>query len=343
MLMGRLTLESIAELAGVSRSTVSRVVNNQSGVRTEVRERVLSVIDQTGYRPDPAARSLAGQRANIIGLVIAEPAQSLFADPYFPRLIQGITQASNARDLTLSLFLFHTKEEEAQLYPKIMGGRLFDGLIVTGTHMEDPLIPDLVENEVPFVLVGYHNNPKVNFIDADNITGAHTAVTHLIRLGYKRIGHITGDLSNYGACGRKEGYINALRDRGRPVEEDIIIEADYTEAGGYDAMVKLIAQNVDAVFIASDSMAQGAIRALNAHHIQIPEQVAIVSFDDLPPASRTVPTLTTIRQPIKRVGEMVVDTLMDILENGLLPARRLVLPTELVIRESCGAIKEKVS
>ena len=341
--MGRLTLESIAELAGVSRSTVSRVVNNQAGVRTEVRERVLSVIDQTGYRPDPAARSLAGQRANIIGLVIAEPAQSLFADPYFPRLIQGITQASNAKDLTLSLFLFHTKEEEAQLYPKIMGSRLFDGLIVTGTHMDDPLIPDLIENEVPFVLVGYHINPKVNFIDADNVTGAHTAVTHLIRLGYKRIGHITGDMSNYGARNRREGYINALKDRGRPVDEGIIIEADYSEASGYDAMEKLIAKNVDAVFIASDSMAQGAIRALHAHNIKIPDQIAIVSFDDLPPASRTVPALTTIRQPIKRVGEMVVDTLLDILENGLSPTRRLVLPTELVIRESCGALREKIS
>src|SRR5690606_14407510 len=127
--MTRLTLESIAELAGVSRSTVSRVVNNHVSVRPEVRERVLAVIEATGYQPDAAARRLAGQRANVIGLVIAEPAQSLFADPYFPRLIQGITQASNARDLTLSLFLFHTKEEEAQLYPKIMGGRLFDGLI----------------------------------------------------------------------------------------------------------------------------------------------------------------------------------------------------------------------
>ena len=95
-----------------------------------------------------------------------------------------------------------------------MGNRLFDGLIVTGTHMDDPLIPDLTDNQVPFVLVGYHDNPAVNFIDSDNVTGAHTAVSHLIRLGYKRIGHITGDINSYSAIHRREGYLNALRDRG---------------------------------------------------------------------------------------------------------------------------------
>ena len=341
--MGRQTLESIAELAGVSRSTVSRVVNNQAGVRTEVRDRVLSVIDQTGYRPNAAARSLAGQRTNIIGLVIAEPAQALFADPYFPRLIQGITQASNVKDLTLSLFLFHTKEEEAQLYPKIMGNRLFDGLIVTGTHMDDPLIPDLISNQVPFVLVGYHDNPNVNYIDSDNVTGAHTAVSHLIRLGYKKIGHITGDLNNYAAINRRDGYLNALRDRGQPIDHDIIVEADYSEVGAFNAMEHLITKDIDAVFVASDTMAQGAIRAIHTHNLQIPQDIAVVGFDDLIPAANTIPALTTVRQPIKRVGGMVVDTLMDILENGITPTRRLILPTELIIRESCGAIEKRNS
>ena len=341
--MGRQTLESIAELAGVSRSTVSRVVNNQAGVREEVRDRVMSVIDQTGYRPNAAARSLAGQRTNIIGLVIAEPAQALFADPYFPRLIQGITQASNVRDLTLSLFLFHTKEEEAQLYPKIMGNRLFDGLIVTGTHMDDPLIPDLISNQVPFVLVGYHDNPYVNYIDSDNVTGAHTAVSHLIRLGYKKIGHITGDINNYAATNRRDGYLNALRDRGRTIDRDIIVQGDYTETDAFNAMEHLLGKNVDAVFVASDMMAQGAIRAIHAHNLRIPDDIAVVGFDDLSPATNIVPSLTTVRQPIKRVGSMVVDTLIDILENGLAPTRRLVLPTELVIRESCGAIAKRNS
>ena len=337
--MEKQTVVSIAKLAGVSRSTVSRVINNQSGVRPEIRNRVQSVINETGYRPHPAARSLAGQRTDVIGLVIAEPAQSLFADPYFPRLIQGITQACNVRGLTLSLFLFHTKEEEARLYPKIMGNRLFDGLIVTGTRMHDPLIPDLLKNQVPFVMVGHHDNPNVNFIDADNLSGAHTAVSHLIRLGYQRIGHITGDLSNFAANRRREGYINALRDRGKAIDLDLIVEADFTDTTAFSAMEQLLPQNIDAVFVGSDTMAQGAIRALQTHNIKIPDEIAVVGFDDLHSQTSMVPKLTTIRQPIKRVGSMVVDTLMDVIENGITPARRLVLPTELIIRESCGALR----
>lgn len=340
--MTRLTLESIAELAGVSRSTVSRVVNNHVSVRQEVRERVLSVIEQTGYQPDAAARRLAGQRANVIGLVIAEPAQSLFADPYFPRLIQGITQACNPQELTLSLFLFHTKEEEASLYPKILRNNLFDGLIIAGMHVDDPLVAQLIENDIPFVTVGRHEHACVNFIDTDNVAGSHTAVTHLIRLGCQRIGHITGHLKNRGALDRQEGYLNALRDRGRTVDPRLIETGDFSEASAYEAMHRLLAKKVDGVFVASDTMALGALRALREANVKAPDEVAIIGFDDLPPATLSTPSLSTVRQPIRRVGHLAVETLLDVLDNGLQPARRIILPTELVVRESCGGARSGV-
>lgn len=338
--MTRLTLESIAELAGVSRSTVSRVVNNHVSVRPEVRERVLAVIEATGYQPDAAARRLAGQRANVIGLVIAEPAQALFADPYFPRLIQGITQACNLHELTLSLFLFHTKEEEANLYPRILHNNLFDGLIIAGMHMEDPLVTQLIKADTPFVTVGRHENPNVNFIETDNLAGAHTAVTHLIRLGRQQIGHITGHLNNRSAVDRQSGYINALRDRGLAVDPALIEEGDFSESSAYYAMQRLLAKNVDAVFAGSDSMALGALRALRDANVRVPQEVAIIGFDDLPPASLSIPPLSTIRQPIRRVGHLAVETLLDILDNGLVPARRVILPTELIIRGTCGGYTE---
>lgn len=334
--MTRFTLESIAELSGVSRSTVSRVVNNHISVRPEVRERVLAVIEQTGYQPDPAARRLAGQRANVIGLVIAEPAQALFADPYFPRLIQGITQACNPHEIALSLFLFHTKEEEANLYPKILRNNLFDGLIVAGNHIDDPLVPQLIENNIPFVAIGRHEHPDVNFIDTDNKAGAHTAVTHLIRLGRQRIAHITGHLNNRSAQDRQEGYRNALRDRGRTVDPTLTEIGDYTEASAYEAAHRLLAKNIDAIFVASDSMALGAMRALREANVAVPDDVAVVGFDDLPPAILAIPPLTTVRQPIRKVGALAVETLLDILDNGLKPARRIILPTELVVRNTCG-------
>ena len=139
--MNNLTLEKVAELAGVSRSTVSRVVNDQSGVREDVRRRVLQVIEETGYRPNIAARALASNRSGIISLVVPHAFSTLFTDPYFPRLTQGITLACNANDLSLTLFLFHNEEEEAKLTNRIANASLFDGVIMASSQYEDPLIP----------------------------------------------------------------------------------------------------------------------------------------------------------------------------------------------------------
>jgi LacI family transcriptional regulator len=335
--MGKLTLEEIGKLAGVSRSTVSRVINRHPNVRPEVRERVLKVVAETGYHPDPAARSLAGQRSGIIGLVVPLAVQRLFDDPYFARLIQGISRACNAHDYALSLILFHSKEEEAKLYPRISRNQLFDGIIVTATQVEDPLIPQLLANQVPFVLDGRHEDPRVSFVDTDNVAGAYTAVSHLIRLGRKRIATITGPLDNLAAMDRKQGYLSALRGHGRLIDEDVMVSGDYTEVSGYEAMRRLLPRKPDAVFVTSDTMALGALRALRGSGVKVPDDIALVGFDDLPQAATADPPLTTLRQAIQRRGVMEVETLIDILHNGLEPSRRLIVPAELVIRASCGA------
>jgi LacI family transcriptional regulator len=332
-----LTLERIGELAGVSRSTVSRVINNQPHVKPEVRDRVLKVVAETGYVPNPAARSLVSQRSGIIGLTIPLAIQSLFDDPYFSRLILGISRVSNAHDHVLSLFLFHSKEEEAKLYPKIERKQFLDGIIITATHVDDPLIPGLLANNVPFVLVGRHEDPRVSYVEPDNVAGAHTAVSHLMRLGYRHIATITGPLDNLAALDRKQGYMDALRDRGRLIDEALLVSGDYTAASGYEAMRRLLPHKPDAVFVASDTMALGALRALSVAGLTVPDDVAVVSFDDLPHATTSDPPLTTVRQPILRAGMLAVETLLDIMSNGLEPPRRIIMPTELVVRASCGS------
>ena len=148
------TLEKIGELAGVSRATVSRVVNNQPNVRSEIRQRVLDVIASTGYQPNLAARSLASNRTGVIGLVIPRMVQALFIDPYYPRLIQGISQASNDNDYILSLFLFHTAEEEQRLATRLVQRGLLDGAIVAASLIDDPLLPHLIDANMPFILIG---------------------------------------------------------------------------------------------------------------------------------------------------------------------------------------------
>lgn len=342
----KVTLKQVGEMAGVSISTVSRVLNNHTHVRPEVRDRVQQVIQETGYQPNPAARSLAGCKSRIIGLVIPETAYILFTDPYFARLIQGISEACKQYDYTLSLFLFHAVEDEVKIASRVLSHQLLDGLILTATQIEDPLVVQLVNMGMPFVVLGYHDVPQVSFVDADNYAGAYTAVSHFLRLGYKRIATIAGPATNLAAVQRKEGYLNALQNRGRIVDDSLIVESDYSEGGGYMAMEQLLPHHPDAVFVASDMMAQGALRALQAASYSVPQDIAIIGYDDLPIAARMVPSLTTIRQPIKRAGILAVETLLDILQHGAEPARRIILPTELVIRESCGKgvpIREEIS
>lgn len=338
--MSKLTLEEIAKLAGVSRSTVSRVVNNQASVKPEVRERVLQVIAETGYLPDPAARSLAGSRSGIIGLVVPRAIRFLFTDPYYPRLMQGVAQACNAHDYILSLFLFHTAAEEAKLTSRVLRNKLVDGVIVSALPMDDPFVAQLVEFNVPFVLIGRPNDesPEISFVNVDNVDGAFQATSHLLRLGRKRVAAITGPLNTTVGCDRKQGYLDALNSRGVTVDPALLAEGDFTEQGGFLAMQRLLPANPDAVFVASDTMAYGALRALRAANLSVPADVAVVGFDDLPSSPTTEPPLTTMRQPIRRLGSQAVENLIDIFNNGALPPRRTIAAAELVIRKSCGGI-----
>jgi LacI family transcriptional regulator len=333
----KLTIRQIAKLADVSRSTVSRVLNDHPNVKPQTRERVLQVVAETGFRPDPIARSLSGRRTDIVGLVIPLTIQSLFEDPFFPRLIQGISQGCNSHGYTLSLFLFHSPEEESELYYRISRKQLLDGVVVTATRTGASLIPRLLESQVPLVVQGRHEDPRVNYVDVDNKTGATMAVCHLLRLGYQRIATVAGPRDSTAAQDRQQGYLNALKDRGRLVDEALMVSGDFTQTGGYQTMQRLLPRKPDAVFVASDTMALGALQAIRGAGLTVPDDIALVSFDDLPQSTMVDPPLTTVRQPIQQAGVLAVKTLIDILQNGFDLPRRLILPTELVIRDSCGA------
>ncbi len=336
--MSELTLDDIAKQSGVSRSTVSRVINGQPYVRQEVRERVLRVIQETGFHPNIAARTLASQRSWMIGLVLPRSVSSFFTDPYFPRLTQGIARACNQHNYTLNLFLISSPDDEDKIYPRISRKGFLDGILVQSGQVGDQLIERLINLTMPVVVAGrpFHAS-DVSYLDVDNVKAAFDAVTHLIWLGYRRIGTITGALSSTASLDRKEGYLRALLDHGLTVDKNLIVEGDFTEASGYTAMQQLITAQPDAVFAASDVMAFGAMRAVHEMGLRIPEDIAFVGFDDLPPATLADPPLTTIHQPIVEFGEKAVEILIDLIENGVKPPRRVIMDTELVVRESCGA------
>jgi LacI family transcriptional regulator len=333
-----LTLEDIAKQAGVSRSTASRVVNDDPNVSDTVRHKVQEVILSTGYHPHAAARSLASHRSSMIGLVLPRTVSNFFTDPYFPRLTQGVAQACNQNNLTLGLFLLETKDDEKRIFPLISHKGLLDGILLQTARLGDELIDRLVNSDIPVVIAGRPFNAHgISYIDVDNVNAAHNAVCHLVQLGYRRIGTITGLMNSTAGIDRKEGYLQAIADQGWDVDETLIVDGDFSEESGYIAMQRLLPHKPDAIFAASDTMAIGAIRAVREAGLRVPEDIAFVGFDDLPIASLSDFKLTTVHQPIIQFGAKAVDTLIDLIENGIKPHRTVIMDTELIIRDSCGA------
>ena len=332
--MKRLTLNEIGTLAGVSRATVSRVINNYPHITPEVRERVQKIVQETGFQPNRIARSLVSDRSGIIGLVIPSDVRAVFSDPYFARLIQGITRATNRRKLTLSLFLFHSIEEETETTRSILTTGLLDGLIITADRKEDPLLAQLAGHDLPFIVIGRPDSTaNLLYVNADNVQGAFMATQHLISLGRQRIAIIVSDQNTAGQD-RYMGYRNALQTYNMNFDAGLVAFGDFSLESGYEAMQQLIPQKPDAVFVSSDTMALGAQRAIREAGLRMPHDIAIVGFDDLPPAIHGEPQLTTIRQPIEQMGIVAVDLLSDILDGTIKSLVPIILPVELIIRAS---------
>jgi LacI family transcriptional regulator len=336
------TLEEVAKQAGVSRSTVSRVINDQPNVRPETRERVWQAIRKSGYRPHAVARSLVTNRTQIIGMLIPETVTTLFADPFFPLLLRGATEACNAHHYQLMLSLFTSRSADQDMYQRVLGNGYLDGAIVASAAADDPLIPSLLHDRIRLVSVGRYTDQRVPYVDVDNVGGARMAVEHLIRLGHRRIAIITGRLDMTHAQDRLSGYKDALQAHHIPLDEGLVAEGDYSENSGMAAMRQLLDAAPTAVFVSSDSMAIGALKALHEVGLSVPQQIALVGFDNIPLAAAMQPPLTTIRQPIERLGALAVDLLISMLEgppDASAAVQRIVLPTELVIRQSCGALQ----
>jgi len=337
--VAELTLEDIARRAGVSRSTVSRVINRQPNVRKAVRERVLRVIEETGFHPNAAARTLASQRSFMIGLVLPKGVGAFFSDPYFPMLTQGIAQGCNQHDYTLGLFMLDSSEDEDNLFPRISRKGLLDGILVQAGSNGDAFIERLVRSDIPSVNLGRPLNPLgVNYIDVENREGARQAVAHLIALGKTRIAMLSGPEMSTVSLDRKSGYLDALMASPLAVDEGLIRSSEFTEAGGYFSMQTLLEAGPDAVFAASDALAYGAIRAIREQGLRVPADIAVVGFDDLPVPALSVPEirLTTVHQPVLEFGVKAVELLIDRIEHGNAPARQVVIETQLVIRDTCG-------
>jgi LacI family transcriptional regulator len=333
--LNNLTLEDIARKSGVSRSTVSRVINDHPNVSKKVREYVQEVIKQTGYQPHAAARALVSNRSWTCGLILPRTINSFFTDPYYPCLIQGIAHACSKQNYTFSLFLMGDKEDEDKIFSRISRRGFMDGVLFQSDQIGDTLIDRLVESGIPLVVLGrpFQGN-KVSYVDIDNIESVESAVDYLINAGHKRIGTITGPLNTTVGIDRKKGYENSLQKHSLPIDKSLIVEGTFTEESGYSGMKKLLPAKPDAIFAASDQMPLGAMRAIYEVGLDIPKDISIIGFDDFPLVSPARPSLTTLRQPIGQFGSEALKVLIEIVENGLEPSRQVILKSELIIRDS---------
>ncbi len=333
----RLNLEEIGRRAGVSRSTVSRVVNGGPNVSPKTKKRVEAVITKTGYRPHAAARSLASNSTDVLGLVIPSAVEALFDDPYFGRLIYGISKSTNEVQMTLTLFLFGDVPDESAIISRVVSPGLVDGVIVTATMIGDPLIDYLRGADMPFVVIGRSDDgAPIYSVDVDNRGGARAAALHLANLGRRRMALISAPGSNSSGVDRKNGFLAGLAEVGLDLEGRVCA-GDWTESSGRKAMEELLPGHPDAVFVASDRMAVGAMGAIRNAGLSCPEDIAVVSFDGLAAPDQTIPSLTSIVQPVSQVGERAVRLLKSVIDGTASVPESIMFPTELVVRDSCGA------
>jgi LacI family transcriptional regulator len=338
------TLEEIARLAGVSRSTVSRVVNGSARVRPDVRARVQQVIEQQHYHPNAAARSLASRRSRIIGLLIPHAVGQIFRDPFFPILVQGAVEACTQADYLLTMLMESEGDANSdRVYQRVIRGRHVDGVVIASSVVEDPIVARLQAEDFPFVLVGRHPRHEVSYVDVDNRSAAREAVAHLVEHGYRRIAMIAGPRNMIASIDRYAGYVTALQEAGRLPDPNLTVHSDFTRRGGYRAMNGLLANAggmPDAVFVASDAMASGALQALRDAGLRVPDDVAVMGFDGLEETLVSRSVLSTVVQPTMDEGAEAVRVLLALLDRPESAPIQRLLPTHLALRRSCGCARD---
>lgn len=327
-------LEEVARLAGVSRSTVSRVINEEPYVSAKARDAVHEAIVALGYSPNQAARTLAGNRANAIALVVSEQGSRVLSDPFFAGVLRGVHAELTGRRVQLVLMMTTQQDVEQDVVGYLSGGHV-DGVLIVSLHGQDPLPLKLAEAGVPLVVCGRPLvGDGIQYVDSDNFNGALEGARYLVSTGRKRIATIAGPKDMAVGMDRLNGWRRGMVEAG--MAADLVAHSDFTPDGGAAAMAALLARepDLDAVFVAADIMAMGALRVLHAENRRIPRDVAVVGFDDLMIASTALPPLTTVRQDVEQLGRTMTWCLLGQLagEEGLPPS--LLLPTSLVIRAS---------
>jgi len=334
---GNVTIVDVAGEAGVSYATVSRVINNKGHVRPETRERVLRAMTRLGYVVDQRARSLAGGRSQVIGLLVHDVGTS-----YIGEIIRGIDAELTSAQYDLILYTTHRRKTKESAYVVTLTRGLADGLLLVLPRDPGAYLETLRQHRFPHVLIDHRGvNEKVPAVAAANRPGAYNATKYLVELGHRRIGFITGAMDQTCAQDRLEGYKAALADHGVAFDPELVYEGDFFQPLGYAGASALLElpHPPTAIFASNDVSAFGVMEAVREHSLCIPQDVSVVGFDDIPQAAHVHPPLTTVRQPLEEMGRIATRMLLEYIEDPQRPIERVELPTELVLRQSCHTQK----
>lgn len=335
---GDVTIFDVAREAGVSYATVSRVINNKDHVKPEKRERVLRAMTRLGYVVNQQARSLAGGKSQVIGLVVPGVDSS-----YIGEIIRGIDEELASASYDLMLYTTHRRKTRESTYVATLTQGLADGLLLVLPRDPGAYMDALRWRGFPFVVIDHQGLDDTGpAVCATNRQGGYDAARYLIELGHRRIGFITGTLDVRCSTDRLAGYRAALSEFGLPLDPALVREGDFQQPDGYRGARELLAlpDPPTAIFSSNDVMAFGVMEAVRECGLRIPGDISIVGFDDIPQATHVNPQLTTVRQPLEKMGRLAARMLLELIGNPRSEAARIELPTELIVRDSCRPLEQ---
>lgn len=335
------TIKEIAKKAGVSYSTVSRALNNKKGVRPEVRDLVLKIAKEMDYVPHASAQALVRNRVGVIGVVIPRTSEFAFQNPYFSHILLGLSTVAKQHGYSLMLNI-----NEKRSYVSLYNRHLVDGIVVVANRIDDERIFELVEKEVPTVAVpGFPKSSDIDIasVNSENIKCVRRAVNYLIELGHRDIAFILGQLNSKYTIERSQAFKAAFKEKGLVCKEKYLVESDFSKTDAFRLMGKLLdmPDPPSAVLCINDSVTPGALHQINSRGLKIPRDISVVAIGCADNLELFEPPLTTIHVPVIKIGEAAANTLIELIETGEAQQRNLVIPTELVIRESTGVFNGK--
>ncbi len=325
------TIKDIARQAGVAPSVVSRALNNKYGVKNSTKELIQKIAREMDYYPNTAARSLVTRRTETIGVIMAD-----LSEPYYSQIIKGMEYVASQTGFTLLFSNSYESIEHNRVLQKMIFAERVDGLVIVGSNIQEKnFVATLLEQKIPFVLIERNfSNPRVNCIWVDNMAGAYMATKYLIEHGHRKIAHVAGNLYYQVTLDRIDGYKKALNEAGIRYSEELVTSGNFISPDAYTAVKELLRHECTAIFAASDAMAYGALQAIHDMGLSVPEDIAVVGFDNLEFSALTNPPLTTIKQPRYEMGEKSLSILTDILRGESKEGVKICLQPELMVRRS---------